>query len=157
MRRFWVRLLVLIGVATFGATSPHAAPWRFEAEGVAATVGQPDAATLVVGLRLAERGSFESAALALPDGSVLEPESPLAPYPVGDSACRRKFHQIKTSWTLEEEEVNALMDVGKALPGRDPAFEDLLRITGAKRPAFPSLQQTCEKFLLSGKSRTSGL
>ena len=83
MRRFWVRLLVLIGVATFGATSPYAAPWRFEAEGVAATVGQPDAATLVVGLRLAERGSFESAALALPDGSILEPESPLEPYPVG--------------------------------------------------------------------------
>ena len=76
---------------------------------------------------------------------------------IGDAACRRKFHQIKTSWTLEEEEVNALMDVGKALLGRDPAFEDLLRITGAKRPAFPSLQQTCEKFLLSGKSRTSGL
>lgn len=63
---------------------------------------------------------------------------------IADTACRRKFQGIATSWTLPPEEIDALLEVGGALLANDPAFADLLRITGAPAPALPSLQETCQ-------------
>jgi NTE family protein len=62
---------------------------------------------------------------------------------IADSTCRRKFQGIPTSWTLKPEQIDAVLRVGGALLTNDPAFADLLRITGASQPALPSLEETC--------------
>jgi len=62
---------------------------------------------------------------------------------IADNSCRRKFQSIPTSWTLDSREVDALMRVGEALLANDPAFADLLRLTGARRPNLPSLAEAC--------------
>lgn len=63
---------------------------------------------------------------------------------IPEPVCRRKFHAIPTSWTLKPREVDAVLRIGGALLANDPAFADLLRITGAQPPALPTLQQVCE-------------
>lgn len=62
---------------------------------------------------------------------------------IADDTCRRKFQGIPTSWTLKPEQTDAVLRVGGALLANDPAFGDLLRITGAPEPDLPSLEETC--------------
>ena len=62
---------------------------------------------------------------------------------IADDACRRRFQAIPTSWTLKPKDIDAVLRVGPALLGNDPAFADLLRITGAQRPSLPSLAEAC--------------
>lgn len=61
-----------------------------------------------------------------------------------DSECRRKFHAIPTSWALSKQQVDAVMAVGPALLGSDPAFADLQRIVGGTLDApLPSVAEAC--------------
>jgi hypothetical protein len=62
---------------------------------------------------------------------------------IADTSCRRKFQGIPTSWTLKPKQIDALLRIGSALLGNDPAFADLLRIAGASRPTLPSLAEAC--------------
>jgi NTE family protein len=62
---------------------------------------------------------------------------------IADDKCRRKFQSIPTSWTLKPEQVDAVLQVGGALLRNDPAFVDLLRITGVPQADLPSLEETC--------------
>ncbi len=62
---------------------------------------------------------------------------------IADRECRRSFQGIDTSWTLEAEEIDALLQVGGALLANDPEFSDLLRITGAPQTDLPTLEETC--------------
>jgi NTE family protein len=64
---------------------------------------------------------------------------------IADRTCRRKFQGISTSWTLKPDQIDAVLRVGGALLANDPAFADLLRITGASQPGLPSLEETCAK------------
>src|SRR5262249_54993776 len=47
-----------------------------------------------------------------------------------DDACRRKYHSIPTSWSLEPKQVDAVFKVGQALLSSDPDFPKLLSLTG---------------------------
>ena len=62
---------------------------------------------------------------------------------IADPVCRRKFHSIPTSWTLQPKQVDGVLKMGEALLGNDPAFADMLRILGAERPNLPTLQSAC--------------
>ena len=62
---------------------------------------------------------------------------------IDDTPCRRKFQAIPTSWTLTTTQIDAVLRVGAALLGNDPAFADILRITDAQRPSLPSLAEVC--------------
>ena len=62
-----------------------------------------------------------------------------------DEDCRRKYHNIPTRWALEKKQIDALMEVGKALLQNDPEFDNLLSITGGSvKTALPSLESTCQ-------------
>lgn len=63
---------------------------------------------------------------------------------IADSECRRKYQAIPTSWTLEQNQIDAVQTMGQALLANDPAFADLLRITaGRADPSLPSLETAC--------------
>ncbi len=64
---------------------------------------------------------------------------------IADDTCRRNFQAIDTSWSLDRDEIDALLVIGAALLANDPTFDDLLRITGAARPTLPSLKDACAK------------
>ena len=61
-----------------------------------------------------------------------------------DADCRRKYHSIPTSWSLDKTQVDALMKVGGALLANDPEFPALLRVTGGTLAApLPTLAEAC--------------
>ena len=62
---------------------------------------------------------------------------------IADPSCRHKFHEIPTSWTLKREQVDGLLEMGMALLGNDPAFNDALGILGAQRPNLPTVKEAC--------------
>ncbi|OOO01354.1 MAG: hypothetical protein USCGTAYLOR_02450 [Chromatiales bacterium USCg_Taylor] len=63
---------------------------------------------------------------------------------IADSECRRKYQAIPTSWTLEQNQIDAVQTMGQALLANDSAFADLLRITaGRADPSLPSLETAC--------------
>lgn len=62
-----------------------------------------------------------------------------------DEDCRRKFHSIPTSWSLDTKQVDAVLTVGRALLANDPEFADLLKITGGTVTAsLPSVDEACK-------------
>lgn len=62
-----------------------------------------------------------------------------------DDDCRRKYHSIPTSWSLDTKQVDAMLTVGQALLASDPAFEMLLKITGGTVTAPPpSVDEACK-------------
>lgn len=62
-----------------------------------------------------------------------------------DENCRRKYHSIPTSWSLDAKQVDALLIVGQALLAGDPQFADLLQITGGTLTAqLPSVDEACK-------------
>lgn len=61
-----------------------------------------------------------------------------------DAGCRRKFHSIPTSWALEKKQIDALMKVGPALLGGDPAFGKLLTVVnGTLSQPLPTVPEAC--------------
>ena len=61
-----------------------------------------------------------------------------------DEDCRRKFHSILTSWSLDRKEVDAVMKIGGALLGNDPGFTKLLKLTGGTLTTpFPNVAEAC--------------
>jgi hypothetical protein len=62
-----------------------------------------------------------------------------------DENCRRKFQSIPTSWSLEPQQINAVLQVGQALLGSDPEFPRLLEITGGTlKDRLPSVAEACK-------------
>lgn len=55
---------------------------------------------------------------------------------IPDTACRRRFHSIPTSWHLEDRDVDALYQVGPALLAADHAFQAALGSLGADGSAL---------------------
>jgi hypothetical protein len=61
-----------------------------------------------------------------------------------DTACRRKYHSIPTSWSLETQQVDALMKIGGALLANDPDFARLLSLTGGTLTSpLPGIAEAC--------------
>lgn len=62
-----------------------------------------------------------------------------------DADCRRKYHSIPTSWSLERTEIDALFKMGPALLGGDPEFARLLELAGGSVTSpMPSVPEACE-------------
>jgi NTE family protein len=62
-----------------------------------------------------------------------------------DEDCRRKFHSIPTSWSLDTKQVDAVLTVGQALLASDPEFAHLLNIIGGTVTAsLPSIDEACK-------------
>ncbi len=61
-----------------------------------------------------------------------------------DADCRRKFHSIPTSWSLTEAQIDAVMKIGPALLGSDPAFDRLRDIVqGSLAAPLPTVPEAC--------------
>jgi NTE family protein len=61
-----------------------------------------------------------------------------------DDDCRRKFHAIPTSWSLEQEQIDALLKMGPALLANDPEFQRLLGLSGGTLTTpLPSVAEAC--------------
>lgn len=64
-----------------------------------------------------------------------------------DSECRRKFQSITTSWSLDKEQIDAVLMIGGALLQNNPDFEKLLSLLdNPARPQLPSVEQACQAF-----------
>jgi NTE family protein len=65
---------------------------------------------------------------------------------IPDIECRRKYHQISTSWTNSKNEIDSLLLVGKALLKASPRFSEALDVLGAHlEQDFPELAAACAK------------
>jgi NTE family protein len=64
---------------------------------------------------------------------------------ISDQRCRAAFHRIQTSWTLSDNELDALDAMGEALLAQDPAFPTVLRALDARPLARPlaTVDQAC--------------
>jgi NTE family protein len=61
-----------------------------------------------------------------------------------DEDCRRKYHSIPTSWSLDRKQVDAVLKVGGALLANDPEFTRLLSLTGGTLSApLPTMAEAC--------------
>jgi len=64
-----------------------------------------------------------------------------------DPECRRKFQSINTSWSLDKEQIDALLMIGGALLQNNPEFENLLSLVGNPiRPPLPTVKEVCKTF-----------
>jgi predicted acylesterase/phospholipase RssA len=58
--------------------------------------------------------------------------------------CRRKYHSIPTSWSLEPKQIDAVTKIGQALLSSDPDFPKLLSLTGgAVTHPMPTVDEAC--------------
>jgi len=63
---------------------------------------------------------------------------------IEDDACRRDFRLIGTSWTLPEQEIDALMIVGQALLKSSPRLRRVARALGATGlHSLPEIEDAC--------------
>lgn len=63
---------------------------------------------------------------------------------IADTACRRRFHSVPTSWTLTGQQIDGVMAAGPALLVQAPQFDDALKdIGGTWRGPKPSLADAC--------------
>ncbi|MGH6891793.1 MAG: patatin-like phospholipase family protein [Dongiaceae bacterium] len=61
-----------------------------------------------------------------------------------DEDCRRKYHSIPTSWSLDKTQVDAVLKVGQALLANDPEFGKLLSLTGGSvTTSMPDMAEAC--------------
>jgi len=64
-----------------------------------------------------------------------------------DLECRRKFQSITTSWSLNKDQIDAVLMVGGALLQNNPDFRILLSLLGnPARPRLPTIDQACQVF-----------
>ncbi len=60
--------------------------------------------------------------------------------------CRKAFHGIATSWTLSDQEIDALLLAGGALLAQDRSFNDMLAIVaGQFEGPLPRMADACAK------------
>jgi len=63
---------------------------------------------------------------------------------IANSACRRNFHNIPTSWTAQAKQIDALMLLGKALLAQSPEFPLALNaIKGHVAGSLPNVTDAC--------------
>ena len=63
---------------------------------------------------------------------------------IDDTDCRQKFHNIGTSWTLDKQQIDAVLLVGKALLTAAPNFASMLNaIGGHVEGALPNINDAC--------------
>ncbi|MEZ5830666.1 MAG: patatin-like phospholipase family protein [Dongiaceae bacterium] len=61
-----------------------------------------------------------------------------------DQDCRRKFHSIPTSWSLEPQQIDAVFKIGQALLSSDPEFDRLKTLVGGTvTDPMPSVADAC--------------
>ena len=61
-----------------------------------------------------------------------------------DPDCRRKYHSIPTSWSLDGKQIDAVFKVGQALLSTDPDFQKLLALTGGTvAHPMPTVADAC--------------
>ncbi len=61
-----------------------------------------------------------------------------------DEDCRRRFHSIPTSWSLDKKQIDAVFKIGPTLLANDPDFVRLLELTGgAVTKPMPDVTEAC--------------
>jgi NTE family protein len=63
---------------------------------------------------------------------------------IPDPACRQGFHNIATSWTLKQRDIDALLLMGQALLGAEPQFAKAVAAVGGKLPRLPAVTEACK-------------
>lgn len=64
---------------------------------------------------------------------------------IPDNDCRRKFHSIPTSWSLNKKQIDAVLKIGGALLGNDPQFDTLLKLLNSTKPtSLPTINEVCK-------------
>ena len=62
-----------------------------------------------------------------------------------DEDCRRKFQSIPTSWSLESQQIDAILKMGQALLASDPEYHHMLELTeGRSKESLPSVAEACK-------------
>jgi predicted acylesterase/phospholipase RssA len=62
-----------------------------------------------------------------------------------NAECRRKFQSIETNWSLDKEQIDAVLMIGGALLQNNPDFPKLLSLLGdPPRPRLPTVEQVCQ-------------
>jgi len=64
---------------------------------------------------------------------------------IKDGQCRRSFHNIGTSWTNTEKEIDALMLVGRALLSASPSFGGVLNAVHGSSSDSTELKTACDR------------
>jgi len=65
---------------------------------------------------------------------------------ISDNGCRTRFHEMATSWTLAQRDVDDLIALGKAMVLQSPRYKDIVTALGGVVPsANPSVEQICAK------------
>ncbi|HKQ43795.1 MAG TPA: patatin-like phospholipase family protein [Rhizomicrobium sp.] len=62
---------------------------------------------------------------------------------IGEETCRRKFHNIKTSWTNSDREIDGLLKIGRALLRQDPQFPRMLADIDAQSSDKTTVAEAC--------------
>jgi hypothetical protein len=63
---------------------------------------------------------------------------------IADPRCRARFHNIKTSWTLAQQDVADLIALGQAMVLQSPHYREFVAAAGGSVPAPPrSVEQIC--------------
>lgn len=63
---------------------------------------------------------------------------------IADPRCRARFHNIKTSWTLAQQDVADLIALGQAMVLQSPHYREFVAAAGGTVPAPPrSVEQIC--------------
>jgi NTE family protein len=63
---------------------------------------------------------------------------------IADPRCRARFHNIKTSWTLAQQDVADLIALGQAMVLQSPHYREFVTAAGGSVPAPPrSVEQIC--------------
>jgi NTE family protein len=63
---------------------------------------------------------------------------------IADPRCRARFHNMKTSWTLAQQDVADLIALGQAMVLQSPHYREFVAAVGGTVPAPPrSVEQIC--------------
>lgn len=66
---------------------------------------------------------------------------------IDDRGCRIAFQNIATSWTLPDQQIDALLQVSAGLLHQDPKFQDLTQDLAAQPVPAPSVTSACQILL----------
>ena len=66
---------------------------------------------------------------------------------IDDARCRRRFKNMATSWTLDDEDNTGLIAMGGALLRKSPDFTRLLDVYGLPATPGPDVAEACADLL----------